>query len=282
MSRVLVFIFCIAGMTGCRNNSSFSNRIPVAEVGRTVLYQDELPEHLYKNGSQQDSSIFVQNYIDSWVRKNLLLIKAEENISTELMNEVDRQLEETRSNLLIHQYEKQLLLEKMDTVITEAELENYYLSNETAFRLTSNIVKALYVKLPLESPEIEHIKKLIRSNDASDIQQLERYSLQFAEKYDDFNSEWVPMDRLTAGLAEDIDNEDDFLKRNTYYETSDSESLYMISIRDYRLRTSLAPFDYVRNDIKKLILNNRRIELIQNIENGIYNDALKESLITIY
>lgn len=279
---MFLYIVFIMTLTCCSNNSSFSNRIPVAEVGKTVLYLDELPENLYKNGSQQDSSIFVQNYINNWVRKNLLLIKAEENISSDLMNEVDRQLEETRTNLLIHQFEKQLLLEKMDTIITNSELEDYYVSNETAFRLTSNIVKAIYVKLPSDAPEISYIKSLIRSNDPSDLQQLEKYALQYAEKYDDFNKEWVPMDRLTAGLTEDIDKEDDFLKRNTYYETSDSGSLFMISIRDYRLRTSLAPFDYVRNDIKKLILNNRRIELIQNIENGIYNDALKESLITIY
>ena len=64
-------------------------------------------------------------------------------------------------------------------------------------------------------------------------------------------------------LQEDIENEENFLKRNTFFETTDSTSVYLISIRDYRLRSSLAPFEYVRDDIKRIIWNTRRFEFIQ-------------------
>ena len=57
---------------------------------------------------------------------------------------------------------------------------------------------------------------------------------------------------------------------------SDSASTYLVSIRDYRLRSSLAPFEYVKDDIKRIIWNTRRFEFIQSLENGIYNDALKK------
>ena len=174
------------------------------------------------------------------------------------------------------------MLEKMDTVITETELENYYAANEASFILGSNIVKALFIKLPVETPNIYKIKTLARSNDQNDLQQLESICYQFAEKFDDFNEEWVPMDRLSVELQQDIENEENFLKRNTFFETTDSTSVFLISIRDYRLRSSLAPFEYVRNDIKRIIWNTRRIDFIQNLENGIYNDALKENSFKIY
>ncbi|HLN19778.1 MAG TPA: hypothetical protein VK213_01725 [Bacteroidales bacterium] len=282
MNRIFLLVSFIIILTGCKNRSGFNSRIPVAEVGKTVLYSDELPRQIYEGTSPQDSTVFIQNYINNWTKKKLLLMKAEENLSSDLMNEVDRQMEESRSNLLIYQYEKQLLLEKMDTLITETELENYYVSNENAFMLTSNIVKALFIQLPADAPSLENVRKLIRSNDPTEMHQLESYCFQFAEKYDDFNEEWIQMDRLTLELHEDIENQDNFLKRNTFYENADSSSIYMVSVRDYRLRSSIAPFDYVKNDIKRIILNNRRIELIQNIENGIYNDALKENKVTIY
>ena len=71
-----------------------------------------------------------------------------------------------------------------------------------------------------------------------------------------------PMDRLSVELQQNIENEENFLKRNTFFETNDSTSVYLVSIRDYRLRSSLAPFEYVKDDIKRIIWNTRRFEFI--------------------
>ncbi len=53
-----------------------------------------------------------------------------------------------------------MILEKMDTVLTEAEMENYYATNESSFILNSNIVKALFIKLPVETPDLSRIRAL--------------------------------------------------------------------------------------------------------------------------
>lgn len=269
-------------LTGCNNDNNNVQRMPVAEVGKTILYFDQVPKHVYNGSDRSDSVSLIQNYVKSWTRRQLLLMKAEENLSQAQKNEVDKQLDETRANLLIHQYQQQMLLEKMDTSITESELENYYVTNEKAFFLTSNIVKALFIKIPVETPGLERIKTLARSNSQTDLQQLESVCFQFAEKFDDFNEEWVTMDRLAVELHKDFENEENFLRYNTFYEMADSSYVYLISIRDYRLRSSLAPFEYVRDDIKRIIWNTRRLELIQSLENGIYNDAIKENRFKIY
>jgi hypothetical protein len=174
-----------------------------------------------------------------------------------------------------------MMLEKMDTTVTNIEMENYFATNEKNFHLNSNIVKALFIKVPVETPGIEKIRAWGRSSEQKDLQQLESYCYQFAEKFDDFHEDWVTMDRLSVELPQDILNQDDFLRRNTWFEARDSSSVYMISIRDYRLRTSIAPFDYVKNDIKSIILNNRRYEFLQTLENGIYNQAIKENTFKI-
>jgi hypothetical protein len=267
---------------GCRNKHSQSKRIAIAEVGRVVLYYDEMPKLIQRGINEADSVALFQNYINKWAKRQLLLQKAEENLSPALKDEITKQLEETRSNLVIYQYQRQMILEKLDTVLTDAELENYYAANENSFVLTSNIVKALFIKIPLETPDLNKIRTLARSNDHNDLQQLETYCYQFAEKFDDFNEAWVPMDKLSVELPQNIENEEYFLKRNTFFETSDSTSLYLVSIRDYRLRSSLAPFEYVKDDIKRIIWNTRRFEFIQSLENGIYNDALKYNSFKIY
>jgi len=269
-------------LNGCNNKDKAVKRIPVAEVGNVVLYYDEMPKLIQKGINEADSLALTQNYINKWAKRQLLLQRAEDNLSTELKNDIASQLEETRANLVIYQYQRQMMLEKLDTVLTETELENYYAANEKSFILGSNIVKALFIKLPRETPDIEKIKILARSNDQKNLQQLETYCFQFADKFDDFNEEWVTMDRLSVELQEDIENEESFLKRNTFFEKTDSSSVYMISIRDYRLRSSVAPYDYVRNDIKRIIWNSRRFEFIQSLENGIYNEALKDNSFKIF
>ena len=232
--------------------------------------------------NEADSVAIIQTYINKWAKRRLLLQKANENLTPGLKNVIEQQIEETRTNLVIYQYQQQMILEKMDTVLSETELENFYNANENSFILSSNIVKALFIKLPVETPDLNKIRKLARSNDQKDLQQLEAVCYQFAEKFDDFNEEWVPMDRLSVELHQDVENEENFLKRNTFFETSDSLSVYLISIRDYRLRSSIAPYEYVKNDIKRVIWNTRRIEFIQSLENGIYNDALKKNSFKIY
>ena len=282
MNKTIILIWSLLLLTGCNNNHNQTKKIPVAEVGKVILYWDEMPKLIQHGVNEADSAALFQNYINKWAKRQLLLQKAEDNLSPELKDEIAKQLEETRANLVIYQYQRQMILEKLDTVLTDAELENYYTANENSFILNSNIVKALFIKLPLETPDLNRIRLLARSNDQNDFQSLERDCYQFAEKFDDFNEKWVPMDRLSVELPQNIENEENFLRRNTSFETSDSSSVYLVLIRDYRLRSSLAPFEYVKDDIKRIIWNTRRFDFIQSLENGIYNDALKENSFKIY
>ncbi len=282
MNRAVSFIVIICLSVSCKTHDRTAKRIPVAQIDNVVLYYDEVPQLIQKGINEEDSVAIVHNYINKWAKRELLLKKAEENLSADVRDDIDRQLEETRTNLVIYQYQRQLMLEKMDTLISPAELENYYAKHDKSFLLSSNIVKALFIKLPVETPDLARVRRLARSGVQADMQELESYCYQFAEKFDDFNEEWIPMTRLSVELQNDIDNEENFLKRNSFFETSDSSSVYMIAIRDYKLRGTLAPFEYVREDIRRIIWNSRRFEFIQALENGIFNDALKKNSFKIY
>ncbi len=283
MNRLLAIALAILILlTSCGRKRSSVKRIELATARNTILYLDQIPGQMTRGISKTDSAAVIHNYINNWVRKQLLLQKAQDNLSPEKKNEINDQVEEARSNLIVYEYQRQMMIEKMDTVVTDEELKNYYDSNHSSFTLSSNIVKALLIKLPLETPGIDKIRRLARSNDQKDLQNLETLCYQFADKFDDFNEQWVTLDRISVELPQEISNEENFLKYNTFYETRDSSFLYILNLRDYRLRSTLAPFEYVRNDIKRIIWNNRRIEFFRNLENGIYNDALKENNFKIF
>jgi hypothetical protein len=282
MNKIIAVILILLAFNGCGKNSSQLKRIPVAKAGNVVLYYDQIPEQARNSLSTADSAALIQSYINKWARRELMYQKAEENLSPDLKNEIEEQLQETRLNLVVYEYQRMMMLQNMDTVISQEELEKYYSENENSFVLTSNIVKALFIKLPVETPNISRIKLLARSNNQKDFQELESLCYQFAEKFDDFKEQWITLDRLSFEMKKDISDQENFLKRTTFYETSDSASVYLIAINDYRLRGSLSPFEYVREDIKRVIWNNRRIGFIQELENGIYNEALKENSFKIY
>jgi hypothetical protein len=278
MNRLVLILSIIISLAGCRGAKTDQTRIAVASVGSKILYSDQIPRILSTGTSPADSIAILQNYISSWARKELLFLKAEENLSDKNKEEIESQLLETKINLFIYQYQRQLMLEKMDTTISDDEMEAYYAANEKKFMLSSNIVRARFIKVPSDVPNLDKIRQWSRSSDQKDLQQLESICYQFAEKYDDFNDEWVTMDRISIELPQEIFNQDDFLRWNTAFETKDSASTYLVTFRDYRLRYSLAPYDYVKNDIKNIILNNRRFEFLQNLENGIYNEGIKANL----
>ena len=179
MIRIHILFFIVVIAAGCNGEKKQNKRIPVARAGSITLYYDEIPGLLKDLGPGSDSSVFVQNYINKWGKRILMLQKADKNLSADIKSNIETQLAETRENLIIYEYQRQMMLQKMDTVIPEDELSSYYAKNEKNFLLTSNIVKALFIKLPSETPNIYKIKTLSRSDKQKDMQDLEALCYQF-------------------------------------------------------------------------------------------------------
>lgn len=277
MNRIIIATLMVTMLSGCRGKDDREPRIAVARAGEAILYYDQIPSLVEEGMERSDSIAAIQNYINRWARRELLMGKAEANLSAEVKNEIDSLLKDSRTNLLIYEYQQKMILEKMDTLITEDEIRNYYATNESSFILTSNIVKARIIKLPVSVPDPDRIKALARADGQSENQELEKICFQYAQKYDDFGEEWIPMSRLMLEIPGEIGSQEEFLRRSSFYESSDQASIYLLTIRDYRLRSSVAPYEYVKADIKRTIWNNRRMEFLRSLENGIYNEALKDN-----
>jgi hypothetical protein len=277
---LLIVVLLSAG--SCGDYKPQVKRLAVAKAGEKILYYDQIPNSLPPGITSADSTAHIHNYINRWAKREIMKMKALQNLTPEFKTEVERQVEEMRSNLLIHHYQQQMIDQKMDTVVTEAEIENYYAAKESSFVLNSNIVKALFIRIPSDIPNLEKVNGWYRSNNPADIAQLELFCYQFADKFDDFNEKWIPMNLLVAELPGVIDNQEEFLRRNSYFETEDLGFKYFVSIREYKVRGTIAPFDYVTENIKSMILNTRRMEFLQSLETGIFNEAIRENTFTIY
>ena len=69
---------------------------------------------------------------------------------------------------------------------------------------------------------------------------------------------------------------DQFLKANPYYETSDDAYLYFFKVVEYRISDNVSPLEFVKDDVRNIILNKRKVELAKRLEDEVYNKALDQ------
>ncbi len=277
---VILVIYLLASCH--RGGVQSTDKTPVARVGTHYLYKEEITENFVSGLSREDSAKFVKNYIDRWIREQLLAQKARLYLPGGQIEKIEKQVEETRRNLMVHQYEQDLILQKMDTIVDDTLIENFYNEHKDLYALQYNIVKALYIKIPLSAPDISKARRWYRSNRDQDYNRLENYCYQYAVKFDDFKDRWIRFDFLLHELPFTVSNQERYLRYNPYIEVKDSAYQYFVRIREYRLRGTDAPVEYVENTIKQVILNERKIRFIRELENNIYSEALNRKEFEIF
>ncbi|MBP5474510.1 MAG: hypothetical protein J6X92_07130 [Bacteroidales bacterium] len=282
MRKALICLFVLVLLAGCVGRDKSDKRIIVAKAGRSVLYLDQIPDLMANIQSEGDSLALYQSYISKWAKKELVYQKSNENLTDELRQEINKQVRETQSNLVIYQYEKQMMFEQMDTTLTDYELENYYMLHLESFALRQNIIKTLFVEIPIDTKESNKIRNLVREDDPEKQEELNELCYEYALEYTDYNGEWIPFEQLAIHLPNRILNEENFLKTHSFYETRDTSNIFFVKIRDYNIMPDPSPFEYVKDDIKRIVLNNRRIDFLQNLEDNIFNEAIKNNTYIIY
>lgn len=253
----------------------------VAKVGNRVLTLDELKKNVPDYLDKADSTLWADDFIKKWIYGELFLLNAEENLVAE-MKDVSKELEEYRSSLLVYRYKDELMKQKMDTTVLEADIQKYFDENKESFILNRNIVKALYIKIPVKVSSPENIKELCASEDSAMLAKLNEYCLLYATAYDRFNDQWVNADLVLKNTPMEIKDQKRFLESNRYVESSDMDYYYMVYIREYKLSGQVSPNEYVYNDIRNVILSKQKIQFLKQIEKEIYLEGLDNKKVKIF
>ena len=276
-----LIILVIGLLSGCTyfSNSSQGD-VVVAKVGDKVLLRRELASALQGGITKTDSVNQAKDYIQRWIKQELMLLSAEKNLSDD-QKDVQRELDEYRTSLIIHRYQQQLISQKLDTVLTAENIRQFYDLNPQKFILDQQIVKAIYIEVPKNLAKADQLKRWMSALDDKSRTELEKYSFQNATKFDYFNDQWIDFSQIRSRMPVSFTNPDATLRRNSFIESTDDNKYYLAAIKDYRLIGDKAPFEFVKDRIANLILNNRKMELIEELEKNIYQKAKNENLFKI-
>lgn len=268
-------------LTSCETFFKNKNERVLARVQNEYLYESDIKGIVTPGTTGKDSLVVVSSFIQNWVQQQLIIQQAKKNLSDAQMD-FTKQLEDYKNSLLIYEYENALVRQKLDTLVTDEEIELYYDANQQNFQLKDNIVKMQYVKLPVKSGQVKQFKKLMGSGDPDDQNKLaelcEKQSLDYF--LDDQN--WLLFNDVLKQIPIVTYNQEDFLKNNKYLEYQDSLFIYLVLFKDFKIKESLSPMSFERQRIIDIILNKRKMDLITRMQQDIYINAQKKNDFEIY
>ena len=245
------------------------------------LYESDLKGVIPPGVSPKDSAILARNFIDTWVRQKLIIRQAENNLTNQQMD-FSIQLENYRNSLTIYEYEHELVNQKLDTVVSEEEIVNYYAVNQKNFLLKENIVQLQYVKLPLRSQNLNQLKKLLNSDASEDKTKLSELAEKYAADYFLDDQNWLLLNDVLKQIPIKTFIQEDFLKTHHILEVQDSSFYYIIRFKDFRIKDNISPLSFENERIRNIILNKRKMDLINKMHQDVYENALKKSDFEIF
>ncbi len=284
----ILMIVSISVLMGCDmltlpiEEGESEERVAVARVGESYLYRDELG---MPNTSENanDSADIARKYVDSWIGKQLLINKANEVIEID-QAQIERRVRDYRYALIIHEYEKYWIEDRLSKDVSEEEILSYYEEKKDNFLLKQNIVKCLFAQVPKEAPRISDFRRQVRSfKQGGDIEDIRSYAFRFAVKSFTEDSIWINFDDVTLNTPlASIPNKVQFLRTNDFVESSDDTHVYFLKLLEYKISDEVSPLEFISDDIKNIIINKRKVDLKRALEDSIYQEALENEIFEIY
>ena len=281
-SLLLISALFLTSLWACNSMLNGDQKeMVIAKVGGKRLTFFDLEMAIPANMVEIDSISFTQKYIEKWVKNQLLLEKAELNLDRKTQKEIDVMIDNYRTSLMLFKYQQMIIQQKMDTMVSEDQIEAYYTKHAGNFKLDSSVVKSVFIQVPKSVHDRYKVTAWLRSTREEDMISLEDYCYQNARNFN-LEMEWKYFGTVLEWVPKKISNPDLFLKSNTIIETTDSVYAYYVAIHEYKLTNDTTPMALVKNKIRDIIINNRKVKLIEDLENNIYNDAVDQKKFVIH
>jgi len=249
----------------------------LAEVYGRVLTASDLEE---KNiDLEQDSALLWTLYVDQWIRDELFFLKAEEQLKD--ISEIEKLVSSYRQSLMIHYYEQQLIQEQLDSIISEEEIVQHYEGRKDNFILNEAVVQARWIITQSSNFKADTVSAHWSSETHKD-DRLKALCELYSRSYNLNDSLWLSFRELSSrtGLSlEDLRK----LRLEEFHEIPQNEGVrLMIQMNSIVEEGSVAPVQYVKERIRRIILHDRKEEILKSYRQRIYQKAIQERKVKMY
>ena len=278
-----LFFLNILVLTGCQyfQPKEEAPEKTIARVGDKTLVVSDLLGLIPSNLTSSDSATFVEKFALDWVKKQLMIAKAEEAVD---FNEarIQQRVLDYQYALMVHEFEKKHIDSNLSEEVSDIEIKEYYQKKSENFVLRENLAKCVYFKIPSKSPNLWRFRRNLK-NYPEDTTQIWDYANEHAVKTFKEDSVWVKFDEvLMVTPLKEVNDKTAFLKTNSSVEVSDEDYVYFLKIFEYKLIGEIAPLEFIKENIADIIINKRKIALKKELERKIYEEAEQTNAFEIY
>lgn len=278
-SFIITILFLL---TGCQAIQSFIHDDKVvARVGKHKLYESEVNAYIPSGVSIADSTNLALQYINTWATDIIFSDMAQSQLS-KTERDVTAELEAYKRELLRFRYEQRFIGDRLDTLVTEDQMLDFYEKHKNLFTLDRPILKVRFVDILKNMDKKDQIIRLMSSNKPKDMDEVEGLANKYAIKYFDKSYEWMDAAVLAREFGTDYGQM--LAKMNQSYirmESEDAADIKVAYVREIR-RSGVAPFDFCTDRIREYILSGRKHDLLVALEQSLLKGASDDGQFVIY
>ena len=275
MKNLLLF-FLIASLSSCsffKKKKDFDKDV-IARTNDEYLYASDV-ESLTKGMKGKDSVDVLKSYAENWVRRKLLLQKANENISADDVS-IAKKIEDYREELILFEYEKALINQKLDTAIRAEELDTWYENLKTDFLLESDVYQVYFIKYKKDVPDLKDARKwILNPKEEEDTRKLEGFNKDFAASYVTDKGMWYSSENVLKNFPMSEYDIASLSSSKAWREFKTEEGSWFIRIGAQLKKDEPSPLEFIREPIVKAIIEKRRLALVEKVYTKIYQDGIK-------
>lgn len=270
-----LYIFICFTIVSCRSGQEETQGKIIAVAGERKLNEDEYKQFNFMETVAGDSAMVAKRLIENWAQDELFYQEATEKLLPEDLN-VEKEVERYRRELINYKYETRLIENNLDTSISKQEIEAYYDANRDNFILKDNIVKVNYFKVPVKTKALQKMKAAAISQNPKEKENLKALCLQYADNYFINDSTWLLLEDIKKEIPQLRELPEYNFYAGRFFEYSDSLNYYYLKIKDIKVKNGLSPINFEMSNIRKILLNGRKMKLIRQYKQQILEKAKGE------
>ncbi|WP_246581418.1 peptidylprolyl isomerase [Echinicola shivajiensis] len=288
ISRFIIILSCLI-LSSCdlfkiKNTEEEEKDNPVvASVDNNFLRKADLAFITKETTTREDSISLATRYIQSWVKKQLMIKEAGQNITLS-QAELDKKLLDYKYALIVYEYEKQYIEENLNKEVSDEEIQRYYEDNQDNFILKEIIVRTNFIKLEKNLSQNSKVEKLLKQNTAESKEALRELAIKSASNYFLEDSTWIKFEDIILNTPlNNHNNKVQLLTRSSkVIKVEDEEFNYYFNILEYKLQDQIPPVEFVKDEISRIIVNKRKVNLAETLQNNVYKRAQENNEFKIY
>ena len=270
-------------MISCKEFNTNINDKVIARVDNDYLFSSDLQKLNYDYKSKEDSLITINSFINKWALERILLRQSLINLSEEKLTRIENLVQDYKFDLLANNYTEFVVSSKLDTILSSVETYDFYSKNLNNFKLNSPIYRVKYINFLKNNVDRRQITRSFKRFNDSDKRFIDSLSFQFLDSFL-ADTIWLNKGELIKNIPFINSNNFEyyFLKKRKYFEIKGETDLSLFNIIESIEANQIAPFSYVENVVANIVLNKKKLDLIENFNNEILNDAIKTKKFEVY